>query len=116
MLGGTPAADRPDRPLPRRFAQFLVIFFLAVAVIVFPQRPAAAAPPSSLSAAELCSVEEWQVNIAKCIGDLPDVAAARAQCLKAPPPDPPDSGLGGWFASRPDASRVSGVKGPYVKY
>lgn len=123
MLGGTPAAAHSARPVPRRFAQLLVIFFLAIAVIVFPHRPAAASSSPAVAstaavafAADLCSVEEWQVNIAKCIGDLPDVAAARAQCLKAPPPDAPDSGLGGWFASRPDASRVSGVKGQYVKY
>jgi hypothetical protein len=44
------------------------------------------------------------------------VAAQRAQCLKPPPPDAPDSGLGGWFASRTDASTRPGFTGRYVNF
>ncbi len=40
------------------------------------------------------------------------MASATAQCLKAPPPDAPDSGLGGWFADRPDVIKPSGLHWP----
>jgi hypothetical protein len=97
------------------FAFGVTLFVVALAVVVFPQRPAAAAAPASAAAAaDLCSIEEWRADIGRCIGQLPDVAAQRAQCLKAPPPDAPDSGLGGWFASRTDASRRPGIAGRYV--
>ena len=74
------------------------------------------APEAVTSAADLCSVEEWQANLSRCLGLLPDVAAQRAQCLKAPPPDAPDSGLGGWFASRTEASARPGFTGRYVNF
>ena len=45
------------------------------------------------------------------------MAAQRTQCLKAPTPESPDSGLAGWFASRPDGvTRFTGVKGQYSAY
>jgi hypothetical protein len=96
-------------------AILLALFVLAVAVIAFPERPAAAAP-APVQRASLCSVEEWQADIARCLNQLPDVAAQRVQCLKAPIPDAPDSGLGGWFAQRPESSLHSGVKGQYSRY
>ena len=115
--------DRPTTGRDRRVAFALVAFFLAVAVIVFPARPAAASPVSADAAqvneqalAGLCSLEEWQVNISRCVSQLPEVAGSRAQCLKAPTPDAPDSGLAGWFATRPAASKVSGVAGRYTDY
>jgi hypothetical protein len=101
-----------DRGLP--FA--LVLFFLALAVITFPSRPAAAAGVKTQGPGELCSIEQWQADIARCLGRLPEVAGNRAQCLKAPTPDAPDSGLAGWFATRPDASKVSGIAGRYTDY
>src|SRR5690606_33195414 len=51
-----------------------------------------------------------------CVNRLADVSAARAQCLKAPTPDTPDSGLAGWFASRPEADTKAGQKGLYTHY
>jgi hypothetical protein len=119
-LGGLPLAAPVVLSVRNRsLAWLLVLFVLALAALVFPSRAASAAPGRStpaVMAADLCSVEEWQVDPARCIGELPAVAAQRAQCLKAPTPDGPDSGLGGWFATRPDASRVSGVKGLYVRF
>src|SRR6185312_6894254 len=98
---------RPVSTRERRAAFGLVLFILAIAVIVFPARPAAAAPALEKQAG-LCSVEEWQADIVRCLGLLPEVAAARAQCLSAPTPDTPDSGFAGWFASRPDAGKAPG--------
>jgi len=102
---------------PRRLpALILVLFLLAVAVIVFPTQPAAAAPPPVDRRANLCSLEEWQADFKSCVDRLPDIAAARAQCVEAPPPDPPDAGLGGWFATQPKASTVSGLRMLYTDY
>jgi hypothetical protein len=121
------AAGRPISGRERLFAIALIILSLSLAVIVFPDRPAAASPASSRAAtvgfvpvgqvpAALCSVEEWQADIRRCMGQLPEVAGQRTQCVKAPTPDAPDTGLAGWFASRPDASRQPGQKGFYTEY
>jgi hypothetical protein len=96
-------------------AFLLALFIIAIAVVVFPAPPAAAAEPTQ-KLANLCSIEEWQADLTGCLAKLPDVASSRAQCLEAPPPDPPDSGLGGWFASRPDADLKDGQKGLYTDY
>ena len=49
--------------------------------------------------------------------ELPDVGAARAQCLKAPTPSTPDSGLAGWFAEPPGRAPTSPApQGLYSKY
>jgi hypothetical protein len=85
-----------------------------MAVIVVPQTPAQAA--EAKVAANLCTVAEWQADITGCVDRLADVSAARAQCLEAPPPDTPDSGIGGWFASQPLPPSEPGVKGMYVRY
>jgi len=90
----------------------LVLFVVAIAVVVFPAKPAAAEPTQKQ--VNLCSIEEWQTDLTGCLAKLPEVASSRAQCLEAPLPDPPNSGLGGWFASQPDASKHEGQKGPYT--
>jgi hypothetical protein len=95
----------------------LVVFFLALAVIVFPQRPAAAAASrAEVARVDLCTIEEWQNDIPGCVSRLRDVATERTQCLKAPTPAAPDSGFAGWFASRPESSRHSGATGLYSQY
>jgi len=94
----------------------MVLLVLAVAIIVFPTQPAAAAPPPVDRRANLCSLEEWQADFKGCVDKLPDIAAARAQCVEAPPPDSPDAGLGGWFATRPAASTFSGFAFKYTDY
>ncbi len=104
--------SRRPAPWERGAALLLALFILGLAVL-FPST--AAATPTSLRA-DLCSVEEWQADPAGCVERLADVAAQRTQCLKAPTPETPDSGLAGWFASRPDANREPGQKGPYTEY
>ncbi len=104
--------SRRPAPWERGAALVLALFIVGLAVL-FPST--AAATPTSLRA-DLCSVEEWQADPAGCVERLADVAAQRTQCLKAPTPETPDSGLAGWFASRPDSSRTSGVAGVYSDY
>lgn len=108
-------AARLTTPRDRIIAFAFVLFILAVAVIVFPARPASAAPAKRLPP-EVCSLEEWKADVTGCVSKLADVTATRAQCLKAPNPDAPDSGLAGWFAARPDAGRIPGQKGFYTEY
>lgn len=109
--------SRPVTATQRRGALLLAYFFLAVATIVFPAAPAtAAAPVPAAAAAELCSLDQWKNDFKSCVDKLADVTAQRAQCLEAPTPDSPDSGLGGWFATQPDSAKHSGVAGPYSRY
>jgi hypothetical protein len=65
---------------------------------------------------DLCSVEEWQADFRKCVDRLGDLRDERTQCLTAPTPSAPDSGLAGWFASRPEAASQPGPKGMYSRY
>jgi hypothetical protein len=97
----------------------LVLTVLVAAVASFAW---AIATPSPASAAPLrapggaCSVEEWGKDIPGCVKRLKDVAADRAECLKAPTPSTPDSGLGGWFVERPESSKLNGPQGIYSQY
>ncbi|MBA3489080.1 MAG: MFS transporter [Longispora sp.] len=79
-------------------------------MVAVPVAPAQAAGP--------CSLEEWSESgkLGECVDRLQKVAASRSQCLKSPTPSAPDSGMAGWFASRPDSSRKPGVTGIYSKY
>jgi hypothetical protein len=92
----------------------MALAFLAMAVIVVPQTPAEAAEARAL--ASLCNVAEWQSDITGCVARLADVSAARAQCLEAPPPDTPDAGIGGWFASEPVSDTKPGITGMYSQF
>jgi hypothetical protein len=65
---------------------------------------------------DLCSTEQWQANFRACVDKLQDVTGDRAQCLAAPVPSTPDSGLAGWFAARPDSAKQPGTKGLYSEY
>lgn len=115
-VGGLLAATgRPVSTRERRAAFALVVFVIAIAVIVFPQRPASAGPTLE-KRADVCSIEEWQADPIRCVSLLPDVATTRTQCLKAPTPDTPDSGLAGWFASRPPESKLDGFAFKYTDF
>jgi hypothetical protein len=99
----------------------LAILVTAMATVWWPTSPASASPPpASVSPAvapgDLCSTEEWQADLLACVDKLQDVGAARAQCLTAPTPGTPDSGLAGWFASRPTVDPANGVSGYYTRY
>jgi hypothetical protein len=95
----------------------LALMVAAVATISWPALGATAAPPIPAKApGNVCTIDEWKADFRRCVDALPDVAASRAQCLKAPTPSNPDSGLAGWFASRPASSTGSGVSGLYSDY
>jgi hypothetical protein len=100
----------------RLTALTLTTLVLAVATLFCGVAPAAAAP--TRAPGDLCSTDEWR-NPAKfndCVGRLQDLSQQRAQCLAAPTPSAPDSGMAGWFASRPDAYTNPGTKGLYTRY
>lgn len=84
------------------------------------QLPAQPAPPGPAAPGQeptgLCSIEEWQADFRACTDRLQEVGAARASCLDPPTPVTPDSGLAGWFASRPDKEVEGGPRGLYTTY
>ncbi len=101
----------------RWWAGGIAVALLAVATLFgAPAAGAATRAPAAGAPGDLCSVEEWQGDFQKCLDKLADVGEARAQCLTAPPPSAPDSGLAGWFASRPDEDPQGGVTGLYSRY
>ncbi|MEH1127039.1 MFS transporter [Micromonospora sp. CPCC 206061] len=101
---------------PRAVSLFLAVFVAAAASISWPVRPATAAPVPAQAPGDLCSTKEWQADFRACVNKLQGVTADRAQCLDAPTPGAPDSGLAGWFASRPEASKRPGPRGLYSDY
>lgn len=113
----TPTAGRRSR---RRAAGFLgALIVAAMAVLIGPSSPASAKtltmPQSPLSGQ--CTTSQWQVpgNFKMCVGKLSDLGQERLQCLSAPTPETPDSGMAGWFASEPSSSQ-SGPQGIYSRY
>ncbi|MBW6438400.1 MFS transporter [Actinoplanes hulinensis] len=94
----------------------LVTVVASIAWAVAAPTSAGAAPPPTKVPGGACSVEEWQQNIQGCVSRLAEVSSARAQCLTAPTPNTPDSGLAGWFAERPASSDGLGYDGLYSKY
>lgn len=99
----------------RASALFLAIFVSAVTSIGWPVQPASAAVPAK-APGDLCSTAEWQADFRACVNKLQDVAAGEVECRNAPTSSAPDSGLAGWFASRPEASKLDGPKGLYTDY
>ncbi|MEH0982734.1 MFS transporter [Micromonospora sp. CPCC 205556] len=107
------------RARARITALLLALGVLAGATIGWPvvgATPAVAAPPAAQAAAELCSTKEWQTDFRACVAKLKQVGEAEIDCRKPPVPTAPDSGLAGWFASRPDSSKLPGPKGLYSDY
>ncbi|HET9516361.1 MAG TPA: MFS transporter [Actinoplanes sp.] len=114
----------------RASALVLAIVVAAVATLSWSLAPATAAPAGAgvpalaapaagvpaLAPGGLCSTEEWQGNFRDCVNRLNKVAADRADCLDAPTPSAPDSGLAGWFAERPASSSKPGPQGIYSEY
>jgi hypothetical protein len=98
----------------RARAFLLVIVFTAIGTLFGVPGTAAAVPVTPTRApGDLCSVEEWQRNMKACLDRLANVSEQRAQCLTAPTPSTPDSGLAGWFASRPAKDPQNGVADLY---
>jgi hypothetical protein len=63
------------------FARLLALLVVALAVVVFPQPPASASgelasaaaalpAPGALARADLCSVEEWRADPARCLAEF----------------------------------------------
>ncbi|MEV5693407.1 MFS transporter [Micromonospora globbae] len=107
------------RARARITAFLLALGVLAGATIAFPLiggGPAYAAPVAAQAAADLCSTQEWQADFRACVKRLQQVAESQANCWKPPTPTAPDSGLAGWFASRPESSTQPGPKGYYSDY
>ncbi|WP_328463036.1 DMT family transporter [Actinoplanes sp. NBC_00393] len=97
-------------------------FITTLALVVVASIAWAVAAPSDAFAAPAkapngaCSVEEWQQDIQGCVKRLAEVGSTRAQCLTAPTPSTPDSGLAGWFAERPASSNSGSFPGLYSDY
>ncbi|WP_328342285.1 MFS transporter [Micromonospora sp. NBC_00421] len=108
------------RTRARITALLLALGVLAGATIAWPvvgATPAYAGPPvTAQAAADLCTTKEWQVDFRACVSKLKQVSETEVDCRKPPVPSAPDSGLAGWFASRPDASKLPGPKGLYSDY
>ncbi|SCL14743.1 hypothetical protein GA0070624_0511 [Micromonospora rhizosphaerae] len=100
-------------------ALLLALGLLAAATVAWPvigAAPASAAPPAAQARAELCSTKEWQADFRACVAKLKEISQDQVECRNAPVPGAPDSGLAGWFASRPDSAKLPGPKGLYSDY
>ncbi|MEV0396061.1 MFS transporter [Polymorphospora rubra] len=103
----------------RAMAVLLAVLVGAAATVSWPAlgtHPAQAAPLPTRVPAELCTTDQWQADFRACVDKLEEVTEARAQCLTPPTPGTPDSGLAGWFAGRPDSSKLPGPQGLYSDY
>ncbi len=91
----------PTARLRHRVGALIAAMFIAAMGTLFWPTPAAAAPPLQ----DQCTTQDWQNpgNWEKCVGDLKALTTEELQCVMAPTPEAPDSGLAGWFASKPDA-------------
>ena len=81
--------------------------------------PAPPRPPVAAGPRRTCArIEEWQADFRGLRRpSCQEVSErTRSQCLNAPTPSAPDSGLAGWFAARPDSSEQPGPKGLYSDY
>lgn len=77
---------------------------------------AAPAPGEPTKAPGSCSEQEWRNPglWKKCVDGLP-AAGNDVNCVKAPVPSAPDSGMAGWFTSAPSSSS-GGLGGLYSQY
>ena len=111
-LQATRAARRATAPCLRGSVAFALLFavaLLAPIAVSFPDR-AAAAPPAQPADSPPTSARSrsGQVDIDRCIDRLPDGGRASGPSASRPRrPTAPDSGLAGWFASRPEAGTAT---------
>jgi hypothetical protein len=100
----------------RALATVLTLLVAAVASIawaVAAPSPASATPVLEREPAGACSLEEWNKDMKGCVKRLAEVSGDRAQCLNAPQPSTPDSGMAGWFAERPKSGGFPGLYSDY---
>lgn len=94
-----------EAKLQHRVASLVLAVFLgALATLFGGVGPASAAPVRQ--APDLCTTDQWRnpANFDKCVQGLSDLSQSRIDCVKAPSPGAPDSGMAGWFASPTDPS------------
>ncbi|MFF5234304.1 MFS transporter [Dactylosporangium sp. NPDC000521] len=97
----------------------MVIVAALATLFAGPVSPAAAAPtPVRAPEGGLCSVQEWRVpsNFQNCADRLQVDVQSRVSCLDAPTPGAPDSGMAGWFASRPESATGPRLLFRYSEY
>ncbi|MEU0553055.1 DMT family transporter [Dactylosporangium sp. NPDC006015] len=80
-----------------------VVIVTALATLFAGPISPATATPARAPGDPLCTVQEWRVpgNFENCADRLQVDVQSRISCLDAPTPSAPDSGMAGWFASRP---------------
>jgi hypothetical protein len=107
-----------EAKLRHRVASLVLAVLVGAVATLFPVGPAGAAPAPQAPGGSLCTTDEWRnpANFDRCVGGLADLGESRAQCLTAPTPGAPDSGMAGWFASRTDSYDKPGPKGLYTRY
>jgi hypothetical protein len=105
--------------LRRTAGGLLATVVLAMSTLVGGVSPAAAAPGDPPAAPNPCSTEQWRNPSLwdGCVGKLEPLSADKINCVKAPTPSAPDSGMAGWFATMPaEDLRASGRPDMYTKY
>ena len=117
----TPHAGSPVTRSPghRLLALLATVFLAATGTVFWPATPASAAPgrPALPSLAGQCTTQEWQdpSRWNDCVNKLQGLTQDEVQCVEAPTPETPDSGMAGWFATRP-SSPPSQADGLYTVY
>ncbi len=101
-----------------RFVAFIATVMVLALGVLFDPSPSAAAPALAPALPGQCTVQQWQspTNFTTCVSKLKGLTSDRLQCLSAPVPETPDSGMPGWFASEPASSKENGPKGLYSLY
>ncbi len=102
----------------RRIALLAAALVLAMGTLFGAPAAAWAAPRDPGPLQGQCSTEQWRdpANFKQCTDKLQDLSQQEVQCVQAPTPEAPDSGMAGWFASQPDSSKLPGPKGMYSHY
>lgn len=106
----------------RRLPVYAAVVLLTAVATLFggPIAPAAAAPGPVTQAPDdkPCTVDEWRnpVNFQSCAEKLKSDVSDASDCLNAPTPAAPDSGMAGWFAQRLPSSKDVGIQGRYSVY
>jgi hypothetical protein len=107
-----------EAKLRHRAASLVLVVLVAAVATLFGGVAPASAVPIVQAPGSLCTTDEWRnpANFDKCVGGLQDLTQDRINCLKAPIPGAPDSGMAGWFASRSESYDKPGPKGLYTRY
>ena len=100
----------------RAGALVATIFVLATGTLFWASTPASAAP-NAPNLANQCDTKRWQdpTQWDFCVKQLQDLTTDEAQCVEAPIPENPDSGMAGWFATPPTTPH-SDADGRFTRY